>query len=158
RATDLITGGNVADLFLYDTADGTLEATGIEPSASIAGFSNSALAGDGDSLLYLDEAFDEDSGLFGGLFLWDRPTGNSTRLRSAGTFSDRAISDDGSAFGVKEGGSTGDIALGDVAGGYRSWLNTGPGAYQVSLSADGRYAASLGAGVFTIDRSTNTTH
>lgn len=143
-ATDLLPGGNVADVFLYDTSTGDLTATGLEPVSEYSLYSL-ALAGDGEHLVYGDlvdyeggwPADSED------LFLWNIGSGATTRLTASfNPHIGPSISDDASTVtSTHHGAGDASLHIHDVSGGSSEWHSGIVGLPQISLSADGRYVA-----------------
>jgi WD40 repeat protein len=154
RATNLVAGTTVPDLYLYDVAGADLTATGIEPGP----INSAALSPDGSTLVW-DQGTIEGGSLIYPVEALDIATGTrSRRAIESSPVAVRALSGDGDSVAYivyGAGGTRSSLAkvgqpvkdLGNVSGFPNSF----------SLSDDGRYLGFAWVGAEVRDLSTSTT-
>jgi Tol biopolymer transport system component len=154
RATNLVAGTTVPDLYLYDVAGAQLTATGVQPDAN----NGAALSPDGSTLVWDEQQFD-DSSLIYPIEALDLATGTRSRRATSGSpVAVRTTSGDGAsvAYLVYGAGGT-DLFLARVGQPVADLGNVSGFSTSVSLSDDGRFLGQVGAGAAVRDLSTATT-
>lgn len=154
RATNLVAGTTVADLYLYDVAGADLTATGIEPGA----INSAALSPDGSTLLWDQEQI-EGGSLIYPVEALDIATGTrSRRATESKPLAVRAVSGDGGSvvYTVFGAGST-DIKLAELGQPVTGLGDATGFSNSFSLSDDGRYLGHAKVGAEVRDLSSSTT-
>ena len=155
RATDLVPGTTVGDIYLYDLTTDTLTPTGVEPEMSWSG--GVVLTPDGSTAFYGDR-LDPVARTGPVIRALDVATG-TTSIRAALPGTDlpfpESTSADGSVLAYQwfqEG--VGARAVLDTDAGVERDFDVSDFSTAVSVSDDGRYVAVVGAGALIYDRST----
>ncbi len=157
RATNLVAGSTDPDLYLYDVPGDTVTATGAEPQEWNP-VATPVLSGDGSTVVYEEEVFDDEIGLYRYMRSYDVATGTVTQ--QPGTPTSRATTPSRSrptapCWPTSSSEPAGPTSTCPPRAATSTSTPPIGFTYDTSVSDDGRYVSVNGNGARVYDRTTS---